>query len=318
MQSTQRLLGRRQHLQMNNEPFILVIGTSHSSGSCADRDWKTAGIKNTPLLEYSDRWPSKMEADLETKVINLSQPGVINSRMLAILADAFDRGLDNCKAIIMEVRLGTGGSAVAYSGFQYYENFPNKWKNKLIRDIEATVEYGLGDWAYNRFFSTYAGGKVHKPGYSRKLLGAAFPYEIVPDRAVEDMDHYIEQRSNFYHRTDHPTWDDFFDIRNMQKMCELANIPFKWFHWSKKTTVSVMEEYLFTEYPNVGQGNMLLKDDSVQGQVAGLWNYMRDLGYPTDDSTIQCSCRHMNEIGMEIVYQELLKPRINQWLKNKL
>ena len=315
MRSIRHLLGKRCHL-MNSDPFILVIGTSHSAGACADRDWQKWGIKNTPLLAYHDRWTSLMEKDLGIKVINLSKPGTINSRILAILADAFDRGMSNCKAVIVECRLGVGGSAISYNGFLDYEHFPDGWEKHLIRDIDGTIEHGLKDDAFSRIFGVYAGGKVQKPGYSEKLLGAVYPDDAVPKEAVKHIEEYIEQRSNFYHRTDHVWWDDFFDIRNMQTMCENANIPFRWMHWGKANTIEYLMNYLLTEYPKVGPANLLAIEDNY---IAGIWNHFRfELGFDGDDMSIQCSCKHFNELGNKIAWEVIIKPRVEEWLNDKL
>ena len=46
----------------------------------------------------------------------------------------------NCKAVLVECRLGTGGSVVALENFNDYEDF--NFKQKDPRDIYETTHYG--------------------------------------------------------------------------------------------------------------------------------------------------------------------------------
>ena len=64
--------------------------------------------------------------------------------------------------MIVECRLGVGGSAIPHNGqvIPDYEHFPNGWDKNLIRDIDGTIEHGLKDDAFSRVFGVYAGGKV--------------------------------------------------------------------------------------------------------------------------------------------------------------
>lgn len=289
------------------KPYFIVFGTSHTAGACQNGDSK--------WLEYHEKWASKLEAHLGMPVYNLSRQGTINQRITQILNDVVDEwDLSKCKGIIIECRLQNHGSAVSLSAFNDYKHFPIQTKDHLNRDLYSTMMYGDNDYAFNRFFSVYAGGKVRKPGYSKGLLYNAFQdKDLIPDQAVKDLDNYLEQRSNFYHRTDHQFWDDVNEIRNWRTMCKLAGIPFKWFNWSKVAVDGMLVDWMVNEYSNVFDDNLL---GVTERRLKSAWEHIVDLGYKNDDPEIHCECKHLNALGNEITWQ-ILKPRIDEWLKNK-
>lgn len=285
-------------------PYLIVIGTSHTDGACKEPD-------GTKSLAPNEKWATKLGVHLGYTVYNLSRPGVINERITQILNDIFDEwDLTKCKGILIEGRLNDAGSAFIYSAFNDYEHFAIP--SKLRRDIYSTTDYGKQDWAFNEFFSVYAGGKVVKPNYIKGLLKKPFGlFDSIPDQAVEDLDNYLEHRANFYHRTDHQFWDDVCEIRNWQQMCKLAGVPFKWFSWTKiRDAEGMLVDYMIKEYSNVFDDNLLQQSEN---RVKGLWEYFLEMGYKNNDPEIHCECKHLNALGNQIAY-DILEPKIDNWL----
>lgn len=306
------------------EPFILVLGTSHSHGACTP----PGDVEH--VLEDHEKWVGLMQAHLGIRVLNLSQPGTINVQMTQILNDAFDLGMENCKAVIAEPRYGVGGSMVCMDNFNDYPFFPKKFEEKLGPEIIGTTHYGQRNTTGSRLFTTYAGGKVNDPGYFKRIISHAFKDDdAIPNKAVEDIKRYTEERSNFYHRSQHAEWDDAMEIRNWITLCRTAKIPFKWFHWSKckplldyngvyipwkdGSTATPIDDHI-NEYTDVFKTNLLAYGDKI-----GLNNILYgQLGWTVDESYLCGGCGHYNAEGNKIIWEEVLKIRIDRWLKNKL
>ena len=203
-------------------------------------------------LAEADRWSDKMAKHLGLELVNLSLPGTINTRITSVLNDCFDlHDMSNCKAVLVECRLGTGGSVVALENFNDYEDFNFKPPD-LQRDIYETTHYGNSqDSASDKLFVTYAGGKIGSPDYYRGLIGNAFrDEETIPDSALEDR--RARQQNSIVTpelcgtSSTNPTWwDDVMEIRNWQTICKLAGIPdlMKWFHWGHYQDRRARQQY---------------------------------------------------------------------------
>ena len=102
-------------------------------------------------------------------MINLSKPGTINSRILAILADAFDRGMSNCKAVIVECRLGVGGSAAnashAVNDFRKLCNIDAYTPVDNVSEITAKTN----DEGFETIYKT---DTFRNGGYTKDKIGA--------------------------------------------------------------------------------------------------------------------------------------------------
>lgn len=285
-----------------DKPFILVIGTSHTHGSC-----KKSGEDGR--LAEADRWSDKMAKHLGLELVNLSCPGTVNTRITSVLNDCFDlHDMSNCKAVLIECRIGTGGSVVALDNFNDYEDFDFK-TSELRRDIYETTHYGNQHSAHDKLFATYAGGKIGNPDYYRGLISNAFTdEETIPDSALEDLKQYCNTRAMWYHGTNHTWWDDVMEIRNWQTMCKLASIPFKWFHWGFYHKIEEQDNNILKKYL---KDTYTVFDDNLLEDCFGAENYIKS------DPAIQCECKHWNEKGNELLWHALLKTRVDKWLKNK-
>ena len=282
-----------------NGKFLLVIGTSHTHGACQDR-----GRKN---LYPEERWATLLGNSLGIEIVNHSMPGVINNQITELLMDCIDAyNMNNCIGILIECRYGVGGSYFAYDNFADYDDFANEKKlNRLInnttrsRDITTDGENDYLPCAFNEFFSVYAGGKVTSPGYFERLLSNAFYPLEPPKRAVNDLRQYLELVGNFYHRSDHAFWDDMREVRVWETIAKGLNIPFKWFHWGKRTSDTMLRTFVLEEYK--------LMDTNILDDGKGVCQFVDEYRY-------HCECHHLNAEGNVKVF-ELLEPKVREWLK---
>lgn len=285
--------------------FYIVLGTSHTHGAC-----ETNGKHIT--LDINDMWVTKFERHLGVPVKRLSTSGVTNQNLTQSLYDAFDMyDMTECKGVIAEGRLGTGDSSVALCNFNDYSDFKLYDDTDLRPHIYNTDEFGYKETAYRTFFATYPGTEVDDISHYEGIVENAYKdRDLISPLAIKNLKHYLNQRSIWYHHSDHSLWDDVQEIRNWYMACKLANIPFTWFHWDKNKRKVMGDLQRFLSRYDCVKANLFYNPEEPISCFDGLHVYMEE------DESLECECGHLNAKGNEIAWQ-ILKPWIDKWLKNK-
>jgi len=275
-------------------PFILILGTSHTHGSCTVGDQK--------LLSDDERWTGIVKNNIDLDVMNLAIPGITNHEMVQVLIDCFDfQLLSNCKLVIAETRTGTGQSSFTYDAFSNidFENdyeIDEKFWNPYV---SGGSDIGL-DTFMSKVKGKFAGGKVSKPGYYEGLLTAV--YDNPPPQAVKDLQMYLEMRGRVYHYSHESVLDDLDAIRTMHILCKNAGVDFKWFTWpafsqySDKLTPNLRDYYLtFTQVFNT----CLFPEVGLENALKNIMDQHQDKWY--------CECMHWTAFANQHVAKFLIE-----------
>ena len=276
-------------------PFILVLGTSHTHGSCK--------LEESNELQDHERWTGILKSNIDYDVFNVAVPGNSNQRMIQQLNDCFELGvMNNCVMVIAEAR--TGGKQGEICLDQYYDlgkfDIGDKHNNPIISS-GSDIKYKC---VLDRMLVHYAAGKVSKPGYYEGLL--SIPYEDNPPKqAVIDLKNYIQMRNQFYHSSVHCLIDDLHDIRAMKNIVVNAGIKFGWFGWDHITGFSLSDKPIDQVVDYFKTHTDLFDYLLYQGIC------LKDnLGEPEE---WMCECMHFNAIGHKEI-SKLIIPEVRKCL----
>lgn len=273
------------------EPFILVIGTSHSCGVCDD--------------EYIKSWVDLLKEKSKYPVVNISRPGNYNTFMIEQLNDLFQTGhMKNCKLVIAEPRLGEGQRLVPFQKeWTTKGNYP--WERNMlyeIRHMEMSMditENGSSDFRFNEplpgvMFTQFNAKGVADKGRIKQHIKNHFldcEKNDPPEQALDDFKDYIWRRWQFYGSTDLPYYEDLSNIRTMKTMVTAAGAEFKWFPWSVKTCNTLeLDKWLNNKW------------DIFDNLIGPLKPHFTD---KYRDESLLCDCKHHNEKGHKLIWDDI-------------
>jgi hypothetical protein len=89
---------KSENYQFPDEPFILLFGSSHSTGICRRGD--------SNRIDRDREWGRQLESKSGIKVVNLSFPGINNHSIQAQIIDIYNvQGFKNCIGAVLEMRV---------------------------------------------------------------------------------------------------------------------------------------------------------------------------------------------------------------------
>lgn len=292
--------------------FILVLGTSHSAGSCQIGDYTK--------LDKKESWIGVLEQRLQMPIMNLAVPGNHNSTMVHQLQDCFDLGvMDKCKLIIVEGRLRSKQGHISVDAFQ--PNADPLFGNELNfnRDVVSGKDVGPSETS-NTYADSYllnysVGGWNKKPDYLKKAIENFYTEnEVQPKHLAKSMEDYIRNHFIWFHSTTHEEYKNLSDIRSMQTMAHLSGIKFLWFAWNGKYPVVQQKDkkHLSTLYyvSKISKDFWKLDDTCL----------LDDIQFELVNDTIKeedllCECDHWTSSGHKWIASRMIA-KVSQCLKN--
>lgn len=222
--------------RLPKKDYILVIGSSHSCGTCR------IDSKNQTHIDYDDVWCSILAKKLNLELFNVSVEGTDNWLILNQLTDYFDLVNDTskCKMVIAESRLFDMGNTLSRDLINdFYKNIDG-----IFPDIYCgwdLKEKNMLDTFYNTVFHKYMNSDHENSERMKKLILDAHPSipnvkPAIPKQLTQTIKREIQTFQEIAATTVRNYVYDLFLIRNMAKLCELAKIPFHWFCWDKNPT----------------------------------------------------------------------------------
>lgn len=325
-----------------DEPFIVIIGTSHTYGECES-------IK-------IDSYAEMLEDILDIKVVTIGFSGANNMELLQVTNELNDIGMFNnlCKLVVLEPRITENSDTISLDEVIGYDKLtewlkiveaPNEWNDKnnaWQTNEEVHQERWRGRAHLNR---TTINSQV--PAGSPTIFGRTL-IEMVSkninfNRAMDVkmlqndiLDHFNNGQDKESKFVKHITTDlksnlngvqqasqhnlayknssvlemhkDLTCIEAMRNTVKNAGVPFRWMLVDNR-----MEELHYLQYATSGLTDIfkyMLLSTPVQALVTG----NRVAAHDDIDKNIICSCGHFNEKGNTKVAEEIVAPAIQKIL----
>ena len=294
-----------------DEKYILVLGTSHSAGSCVKGDLKK--------LPRSGAYPGMLEEETGIKTINLGVPGTDNQQIHQILLDAFSI-LDpkNCVFVVIESRAGDKTKELffdqAYPDIDITQNIvynpemvngadisngvckttyncmslrisPGKLVSRLTYKKEANESPYIAESVFREILEV--DGKLKKPIQKAEVKIAANIIQLIKDDNVNE----VISLKNTYH--------NLVNLRSSIQYIRALNVPVCYFFWDATGIPS--HQHFQLEY---------LKEKGLdQFEVSGIVKsvnkqYSSEYGSQAWDAS-ECECGHRDSV-------------VHAWVTNKI
>jgi len=128
-------LSTMDHYFVPNEPFVCVLGTSHTYGECEG--------KSNGILEYDDIWSTVLSKKLGIRVLNFGLAGATNQELLEALKifSKIEKFKENCVGVIVEGRYGKDSITLDIPAMINYLTMDlDLWRQEYLRQFAITIK----------------------------------------------------------------------------------------------------------------------------------------------------------------------------------
>jgi hypothetical protein len=297
------------------EPYILVLGTSHTYGQC------DGGVVSKVYHEHlAERYGMR--------VVNVGNPGVKNIEFIQMINELERIGAlgENCKLILLEPRLTDNTVDIAFEGWTDWTLLNDAIKRNKVANVPNILRTRI----MNDNLSD--DGKILFPTTVNNMLYEKYGPTQTNDASALRLTEHVVTNTNMHHinRRDmrkamevaeyklgfetHTVYSAFMDIQIIdfiKNYAQAKNIPFAWLLIDPKdSNIKILKDIWGR---NTSIFDSMLLGKSVNSQLMSNLN----IHDPEEMKKYKCNCMHFNAVGNKMV-ADLLVPELEKmfdWLR---
>lgn len=286
------------------EPYMIILGTSHTAGDCRDGE-----------SEKVDHSYGELLADwLGLKFVNLGMPGASNFDLMEIANELVAAGvLKNCAMLLLEPRLGSGTINISRDPvLEYYHNSMFQ-SHDAVHPSLFTTEHFLDQLLVHQptttysYFSVWPGSDLNVANMRRWIAnGYAENAGHITDLELQEFADYIKKKLYYESNTSYTKLHDLTVIHSIKNIVMGAGVPkFGWFNFGGAPANHPMIDDIYQYYLPLGHcpaGSFNKRDLSIMSYIADHYS-------PEFVTNNQCVCGHFNQqvhaVIADILYERL-------------
>lgn len=299
-----------------NEPYILVLGTSHTYGQC------DGGIVSKVYHEHlAERYGMR--------VINVGNPGVKNAEFIQMINELERIGAfgEHCKLMLLEPRLTDNTVDVAFEGWTDWTLVDDAVKKHRVANIPLITRSriksdNLNDdgkimfphTINNMLYEKYGPGQsteAHATRLTELMLGSNDNMHHIDKRQLRKSMEVTEYKLGYETHTTNSAFTDIQVIDFIKNYMNAKNIPFAWLLIDPKDNNIQTIKDIWGRSTDIFDYMLLGK--SVNSQLMLNLN-IKD---PEHMKQYKCTCMHFNADANKMI-ADILAPELEHmfdWLQ---